>query len=79
MTAINTGDLISWGGIIPIRYGGYPIEMFTTETTKGEWRANIKVSFANGEETVVWHGEGADNAPVAFSPVLSILTPMPCR
>jgi hypothetical protein len=45
--------------------------MFTTETTKGEWRANIKVSFAGGEETVVWHGEGADNAPVAFSPVLS--------
>lgn len=71
MTAINTGDLISWGGIIPIRYGGYPIKMFTAETTRGEWRANIKVSFADGEETVVWHGEGADNAPVAFSPVLS--------
>lgn len=70
-TAINSGDVILWGGITPIRYGGYPIGMFTAETTNGEWCANIKVTFADGEETVVWKGEGNDNAPLSLLPILS--------
>lgn len=70
-TAINSGDVISWGGITPIRYDGYPIGLFTAETANGEWRANIKVTFAGGEETVVWKGEGTDNAPLSLTPVLS--------
>lgn len=70
-TAINSGDVITWGGITSIRYDGYPITMFTAETTNGAWRANIKVTFAGGEETVVWKGEGNDNAPLSLLPVLS--------
>ena len=68
---IATGDVVSWGGITPLRYGGYPIQMFARESSMGAWRANIKVSFSGGQETVVWRGEGTDDVPVSFSPLLS--------
>lgn len=70
-TASAIGDIIAYGNITPIRYSGYPATMFASELTNEAWYANIKVTFADGKESVVWHGEGTTSAPHSFSPLLS--------
>lgn len=73
--ATTAGDTIVYGGITPIRYEGYPAPMLAATTTSGGWYANVKVSFNDGNETVVWHGNGDSGAPLTFSPILSYPSP----
>lgn len=69
--ATAAGDLVAYGAITPLRYTGYPAPMVAASTGDGAWRANVKVTFGDGSESVVWHGEGTKSAPLSFSPLLT--------
>lgn len=74
-TAAAVGDIIIYGGITPLRYRGYPVNMMAVERTSGAWYANAVVEMADGGESVVWYGEGDSDAPLSFSPLLSYPSP----
>ncbi len=69
--AMTAGDAIAWGDVTPIKFNGYPAGTFASKTGTGRWRACIKTTFGATDECVVWHSEGATNAPIEFSPFIS--------
>lgn len=69
--ATTSGSTVVWGNITPIRFNGYPLTAFAATTKDGQWRAATKITFANGDEAVVWQSSGSGGAPDMLSPFIS--------
>lgn len=69
--ATTSGSTVVWGNITPIRINGYPLTAFAATTKDGQWRAATKITFANGDEAVVWQSSGSGGAPDMLSPFIS--------
>lgn len=66
-------DCVLWGNIAHLHHFAPSIGDITsaTDDESGYWRAFVSVEFDNSDDIVVWSGEGENNLPTLFSPLLS--------
>lgn len=70
----TSSDTFVWAGLEVDRFDGWDPRAYAVKTAAKSWHAFIKIDFADGSSRVK-SAEGIDNAPMAFSPVLSYPAP----
>lgn len=70
MSAQASGATL-WGGVQPIRFGGYSPVDYAAALQDKAWSGRVRVTFADGHRDVVWRGGGSTDAPVRLNPLLS--------
>ncbi len=70
--ATVSGDAALWGNVALLRECPPSIAQLASSggDDGGYWRAMVSVSFAPGDECVVWSGEGEGGCPLMLSPLL---------
>lgn len=68
----NCGDVVAWGNVSMLRPFPPSMAEIATEcdASTGYWRGCVSVTFASGEERVVWSGYSEGAAPLSLSPLL---------
>jgi hypothetical protein len=66
-----TGGSVVWADVTAHRFGGYDPRCYASELKDVAWRGVVAVTFASGDETVVWQGGGTTNAPASLGALLT--------
>ena len=72
-SATQSGSCVLWGDIafLPQFAPSIGDIAASTDINSGFWRAFVSVEFDDNDSVIVWSGEGSNNCPTTFTPLLS--------